>query len=85
MIDDNQQITKMLTTFLHLKGHECISANDGKSGIEIIKNENFDAVMLYIEMNSYTFRCKKVVNILVICLLSSINNILIRLPSPHVI
>ncbi len=46
LIDDNQQITKMLTTFLHLKGHECIATNDGRSGIEILKNENFDAVLL---------------------------------------
>ena len=54
LIDDNQQITKMLTTFLHLKGHECIAANDGKSGIEILKNENFDAVLLDLAMPEFS-------------------------------
>ena len=54
LIDDNQQITKMLTTFLHLKGHECIAINDGKSGIEILKNENFDAVLLDLAMPEFS-------------------------------
>ena len=54
LIDDNQQITKMLTTFLHLKGHECIATNDGKSGIEILKNENFDAVLLDLAMPEFS-------------------------------
>jgi CheY-like chemotaxis protein len=44
----------MLTTFLHLKGHECIAANDGKSGIEILKNENFDAVLLDLAMPEFS-------------------------------
>jgi CheY-like chemotaxis protein len=30
IIDDNEQITKMLTTFLELKEHKCTVANDGK-------------------------------------------------------
>ncbi len=54
LIDDNQQITKMLTTFLHLKGHKCIATNDGKSGIEILKNENFDAVLLDLAMPEFS-------------------------------
>jgi len=54
LIDDNQQITKMLTTFLHLKGHDCIAANDGKNGIKILKNENFDAVLLDLAMPEFS-------------------------------
>ena len=54
LIDDNQQITKMLTTFLHLKGHECVATNDGKSGIEVLKNENFDAVLLDLAMPEFS-------------------------------
>jgi len=37
IIDDNEQITKMLTTFLELKEHKCTVANDGKEGLAIIK------------------------------------------------
>jgi CheY-like chemotaxis protein len=44
----------MLTTFLHLKGHKCIATNDGKSGIEILKNENFDAVLLDLAMPEFS-------------------------------
>lgn len=54
MIDDNLQITKMLTTFLDLKGHECVSTNDGKKGIEILKNENFDVVLLDLAMPEFS-------------------------------
>ena len=54
LIDDNQEITKMLTTFLHIKGHECITTNDGKSGIKALKNENFDAVLLDLAMREFS-------------------------------
>ena len=37
IIDDNEQITKMLTTFLELKEHKCTVVNDGKEGLAIIK------------------------------------------------
>ena len=33
IVDDNEQITKMLTTFLELKDHKCTVANDGKEGL----------------------------------------------------
>ena len=54
LIDDNEQITKMLTTYLRLKGHDCIATNDGKSGIEILKKENFDAVLLDLAMPEFS-------------------------------
>lgn len=46
IIDDNKQITKMLTTFLELKEQECTIANDGKEGLEIIKENRHDVVLL---------------------------------------
>jgi len=54
LIDDNEQITKMLTTFLHLNGHECIATNDGRNGVEILKKENFDAVLLDLAMPEFS-------------------------------
>lgn len=54
LIDDNQQITKMLTTFLNLQGHECISTNEGRNGIEILKNNNFDAILLDLAMPEFS-------------------------------
>ncbi len=45
IVDDNEQITKMLTTFLELKQHSCTVSNDGKEG-------------LYLENGSQS-RCRK--------------------------
>ena len=46
IIDDNEQITKMLTTFLELKEHKCTVANDGKEGLAIIKEDRHDVILL---------------------------------------
>ena len=46
IIDDNEQITKMLTTFLELKNHNCRVANDGKQGLALIP-ENKHEILIY--------------------------------------
>jgi len=53
IIDDNKQITKMLTTFLELKEQECTIANDGKEGLEIIKENRHDVVLLDLAMPEF--------------------------------
>jgi len=53
IIDDNEQITKMLTTFLELKEHECTIANDGKEGLNIIKENRHDVVLLDLAMPEF--------------------------------
>ncbi len=53
IIDDNEQITKMLTTFLELKEHECTVANDGKEGLDIIKENRHDVVLLDLAMPEF--------------------------------
>ena len=52
-IDDNEQITKMLTTFLELKEHKCTVANDGKEGLSIIKENRHDVVLLDLAMPEF--------------------------------
>jgi len=52
IIDDNEQITKMLTTFLELKNHKCTVANDGKQGLKLIE-EKPDVVLLDLAMPEY--------------------------------
>jgi len=39
IIDDNEQITKMISSFLDLSNHNCTIVNDGKDGLELIKNK----------------------------------------------
>ncbi len=53
IVDDNEQITKMLTTFLELKQHICTVANDGKEGLELIKENNNDVVLLDLAMPEF--------------------------------
>ena len=53
IVDDNEQITKMLTTFLELKQHICTIANDGKEGLELIKENNNDVILLDLAMPEF--------------------------------
>jgi len=53
IIDDNEQITKMLTTFLELKNHNCRVANDGKQGLALIQENKHDVVLLDLAMPEF--------------------------------
>lgn len=53
IVDDNEQITKMLSTFLELKDQECTVANDGKEGLDIIKENRHDVVLLDLAMPEF--------------------------------
>jgi len=53
IIDDNEQITKMLTTFLQLKEHKCTIANDGKEGLNLIKENRHDVILLDLAMPEF--------------------------------
>ncbi|WP_249111160.1 response regulator [Nitrosopumilus sp. K4] len=46
IIDDNEQITKMLTTFLSTQNFACIITNDAKEGLKMIEEDRYDAVLL---------------------------------------
>ncbi len=53
IIDDNEQITKMLTTFLELKNHKCTVANEGKQGLALIQENKHDVVLLDLAMPEF--------------------------------
>jgi len=50
LIDDNKDITSLLSKFLQAKGFENIVTNDPKEGLEHIKKETYDVVLLDISM-----------------------------------
>jgi two-component system OmpR family response regulator len=54
IIDDNKDITKMLSKYMTIKGHSCYVANDGKSGLNLIENQTFDVVLLDIAMPKFS-------------------------------
>ena len=54
LVDDKQDITGMLSEFLKAKGIENIVANDPKVGLDLIKQEKFDVILLDISMPEFS-------------------------------
>ena len=50
LVDDNSDITGLLSKFLKAKGYENIVTNDPQEGLERIKNEKYDVVFLDLHM-----------------------------------
>ena len=53
VIDDNEQITKLISSFLDLSNHDCTIVNDGKEGLELIKTKQYDSIVLDLAMPEY--------------------------------
>jgi len=53
IIDDNEQITKMISSFLDMSSHECTVVNEGKEGLELIKTKQFDTIILDLAMPEF--------------------------------
>lgn len=54
IIDDNKDITKMFSKYMTIKGNSCSVANDGRTGLNLIENQIFDAVILDIAMPEFS-------------------------------
>jgi CheY-like chemotaxis protein len=50
VIDDNEQTTTMLSKFLSAKGHIVTVTNDPMEGMDYIREEQFDVILLDITM-----------------------------------
>jgi len=53
IIDDNEQITKMISSFLGMSNHDCTIVNDGKDGLEQIKTKQYDSIVLDLAMPEF--------------------------------
>ena len=53
IIDDNEQITKMVSSFLDMSNHDCTIVNDGKDGLELIKTNKYDSIVLDLAMPEF--------------------------------
>lgn len=56
LIDDNLDITTMLSKYFTIKGHICQVANDGHNGLNMIENQRFDVVLLDLAMPNFSGR-----------------------------
>lgn len=54
LIDDNEDITTMMSKYLTLKGFECTVANDGRNGLALIEQQTHDVVLLDLAMPDFT-------------------------------
>jgi len=54
LIDDNEKISKMLSTFLRLNGNECVTANKARTGLSLIEEQKFDVVLLDLAMPDFS-------------------------------
>jgi DNA-binding response OmpR family regulator len=53
IIDDNEQITKMISSFLDMSNHDCTIVNEGKEGLELIKTKQYDSIVLDLAMPEF--------------------------------
>ena len=53
-IDDNEDILKLLNTVLTSKGHDFTQTVNGKDGIKLIEEQNFDAILLDLAMPEFS-------------------------------
>jgi len=53
-IDDNEDILKLLDTVITGEGHDFTQVGNGKEGIKLIEEQNFDAVLLDLAMPEFS-------------------------------
>ena len=54
IIDDNQEITRPLSKFLSMRGHDCTVLNDGRNGLTLLEGNKFDVVILDLAMPKFS-------------------------------
>lgn len=54
IIDDNVDITTMLSKYLSIKGHSCSVSNSGRNGLSMIISNPYDVVLLDLAMPEFS-------------------------------
>ena len=54
VIDDSKEITEMISFYLESQGISCRVVNDGKEGLELIRSNHFDIILLDLAMPEFT-------------------------------
>jgi len=53
-IDDNEDILKLLDTVITGNGHDFTQVRNGKDGVKLIEEQNFDAILLDLAMPGFS-------------------------------
>ncbi|EGP93474.1 Response regulator receiver protein [Nitrosarchaeum koreense MY1] len=56
LVDDNAEITKIMSKYFTKKGHMCTVTNDGRNALEILQGQKFDATLLDLAMPEFSGR-----------------------------
>jgi len=54
LIDDNEDLLELCDTFLASVGHEFTGINNGREGLQAMKDEKFDVVLLDLSMPEFS-------------------------------
>ena len=54
IIEDNDNISDMITQYMRLKGHNCTVVNNGKEGLDQILVAKYDVVLLDLAMPEFS-------------------------------
>ena len=54
LIDDNEDLLEVCEAFLNSVGHEFTGINNGKEGLQAIKDKKFDVVLLDLSMPEFS-------------------------------
>jgi two-component system, OmpR family, response regulator len=54
LIDDNKDITETVSFYLDTQGIQSKIINEGKKGLELIRSENFDVILLDLAMPEFS-------------------------------
>ncbi len=82
LVDDNTEITKVMSRYFSKKGHECTVSNESHNALEIMQNQKFDVVLLDLAMPDFSGRDivlhlknnGKIKNVNIVCLTASSPN-----------
>ena len=56
LVDDNTEITKIMSKYFTKKGHLCTVTNDGRNALEILISQKFNVVLLDLAMPEFSGR-----------------------------
>ena len=54
LIEDNYDVSSMIAQYLTIKGYDCIVADNGKYGLELILNEKYDIILMDLAMPEFS-------------------------------
>jgi len=54
LIEDNDDISKMMAQYLRLKGYDCVITNNGRDGLDQILAKNCDIALLDLAMPEFS-------------------------------